>query len=214
MRYRIKEAFYTIQGEGYHAGTPAVFIRFAGCNLWSGREEDRGRDAAKGNCARWCDTDFRGTDGQHGGVYSATDLAAMAERLWPKVTKGTVVLTGGEPTLQVDGNLTSALHRCGFAVHMETNGTHPVAAGVDWVTVSPKPPSVPLAQHYDEVKVVSNGVEDVERWRRLAPRRFVQPLWLADAAERAVIAARCVEYVKQRPWWRLGVQAHKYLEIP
>jgi len=213
MTYTVKEIFYTLQGEGAHAGTAAVFVRFAGCNLWSGREEDRSRDAAKGGCAQWCDTDFRGTDGPLGGRYGADDLAAAVERLWPKSIGRTVVLTGGEPALQVDWPLIDALHGHGFRVHMETNGTVPIASGVDWVTVSPKPPSTVLVQRYDEVKVVSDGSIDAAPWGGLAPIRFIQPRWTPDPAERRRIEARCVEWAKAHPTWRLSVQLHKHLPI-
>lgn len=213
MTYAVKEIFYTLQGEGAHAGTAAVFVRFAGCNLWSGREEDRARDAAKGGCARWCDTDFRGTGGALGGRYDAEGLASVVERLWPKSIGRCVVLTGGEPALQVDRALIDALHARGYGVHMETNGTVPIAAGIDWVTVSPKPPSVPLPQRYDEVKVVSDGTGDVPREYFIASRRFIQPRWVPDPAECLRIEARCVEWVKAHPTWRLSVQLHKHLPI-
>jgi 7-carboxy-7-deazaguanine synthase (Cx14CxxC type) len=211
--YAVKEVFYTLQGEGHHAGAPAIFVRFAGCNLWSGREQDRTHDTVKGNCAAWCDTDFRGTDGVNGGRYTPGELATIVERLWPSVVGRRVVLTGGEPLLQADKALVDALHRHGFAVHVETNGTLPLPCWIDWVTASPKPPSAPLAQHYDEVKVVTDGTEDVSRWRSLAAIGFIQPKWVADPVARHLIESRCVEYVKANPTWRLGIQMHKYLSI-
>jgi len=209
--YAIKEAFYTLQGEGHHTGSAAVFVRFSGCNLWSGREQDRAK--GPGGCSRWCDTDFVGTDGQNGGRYSADSLASIVESLWPNVTGRRVVLTGGEPLLQGDNAIVDALHGHGFAVHVETNGTRLVPSGVDWITVSPKAPCEPLVQRYHEVKVVTDGTEDVSRWRSLAPIGFVQPMWVSDPEARRAIEVRCVAYVKANPQWRLGVQMHKYLPI-
>ena len=138
MTYSVKEIFYTLQGEGAHAGRPAVFCRFAGCNLWSGREQDR----AKAIC-RFCDTDFRGTDGEQGGKYAnAEDLADAIDRTWPSEADPRaapfVVCTGGEPLLQLDGPLIEALHVRRFEIAIETNGTRPAPAGIDWICVSPK----------------------------------------------------------------------------
>ena len=215
MTYAVKEMFYTLQGEGAHAGTPAVFVRFAGCNLWSGREEDRERDAAKGGCARWCDTDFRGTDGAHGGRYAAPDLARAAVGLWPAPSGvKTAVLTGGEPTLQLDGALVDALHEAGFRVHVETNGTGAVPSGADWVTVSPKPPSAPRFQRYNEVKAVLCGVHNVEQWAHLAPLCYLQPLHSADERTRTENVQRCIRYVMEHPHWRLSLQTHKMVGLP
>lgn len=209
MTYSIKEAFYTLQGEGHHAGTAAVFVRFSGCNLWSGREGDRAK--GPGVCSQWCDTDFVGVDGQNGGRYAARDLATLVGRLWPGLVGRRVVLTGGEPLLQVDRSLVDALRGAGFAVHVETNGTHPLPVWVDWVTVSPKVDVI--AQPYNEVKVVTNGLEDVERWRHLAPIGFLQPKWVSDPVDRRAAEAACVAYVKAHPWWRLSAQIHKHLPI-
>lgn len=201
MTYSVKEAFYSLQGEGRHAGTPAVFVRLSGCNIWSGRETDRVRDSAKGVCALWCDTDFRGTDGSNGGQYDAVSLAELAKSLGPDAP--IVVLTGGEPSLQIDEQLVAALRSRGFRVHVETNGTR-MLPPVDWVTVSPKPPSVVLQQHYNEVKVVF-GI-DVERFASLAPEKFIQPC----SGE----YDKCIRYVMNHPWWRLSVQTHKVLGLP
>lgn len=213
--YAVKEMFYTLQGEGAHAGTPAVFVRFTGCNLWSGREEDRERDAAKGGCARWCDTDFRGTDGARGGRYTAPDLARAAVAIWPTPSGiKTVVLTGGEPTLQLDDSLVDALVAVGFRVHVETNGTGVVPRGVHWITVSPKPPSAPRLQRYDEAKVVLCGAHDVEQWTHLAPLCYLQPLYNADAAARTENLKRCISYVMAHPHWRLSLQTHKMVGLP
>jgi 7-carboxy-7-deazaguanine synthase (Cx14CxxC type) len=212
VSYAIKEIFYTLQGEGAHTGTPAVFVRFAGCNLWSGREQDRERDAAKGGCARWCDTDFRGTDGALGGRYSALELARAVVALWPAPSGvKTVVLTGGEPTLQLDAPLVAELSDAGFRVHVETNGTGRVPGGVYWVTVSPKPPSSPLLQHYDEVKAVFCESHSVEQWAHLAPLCYLQPLFGPDSNENV---KRCIQYVMKNPHWRLSLQTHKMVGLP
>lgn len=213
MTYAVKEMFYTLQGEGAHSGTAAVFVRFAGCNLWSGREEDRARDAARGCCARWCDTDFRGTDGTNGGRYDAATLATTARALAPVSPHNTItILTGGEPSLQVDQPLVDALRAVGFIVHMETNGTQPIAADLDWVTVSPKPPAIPRLQRYSEVKAVLADA-DPEQWIDLAPVRFIQPLWSPIETVRRENEARAAQYVMDHPWWKLSVQTHKVLGI-
>ena len=215
MTYAVKEMFYTLQGEGAHAGTPAVFVRFAGCNLWSGREEDRVRDAAKGGCARWCDTDFRGTDGAHGGRYTAEEMALAVVALWPTPSGiKTVVLTGGEPTLQLDAPLVDALHDRGFRVHVETNGTGHVPSAVNWITVSPKPPSVPRLQRYNEVKAVLCDAHGVEQWAHLAPLCYLQPLYSPDEGRRSENLQRCIRYVMDHPHWRLSLQTHKMVGLP
>lgn len=210
MNYVVKEMFYTLQGEGAHTGTPAVFVRFTGCNLWSGREEHRERDTTKGTCARWCDTDFRG-----GAKYTAETLATAARAMWPRGWEldPVVVLTGGEPTLQVDDTLVAALHAVGFRIHMETNGTRPIARGVDWVTLSPKPPSAPLPQTYHEVKVVFDG-PDVEQWAKMARQRYLQPLWVENEQQRRENVERCIQYVMAHPHWSLSIQTHKLIGIP
>jgi len=212
MTYVVKEVFYTIQGEGAHAGHPAVFVRFAGCNLWSGREEDRQRDAAKGVCALWCDTDFRGTDGENGGRYEAAELAAVAADIGRNC--GMVVLTGGEPSLQVDDALVLALSDRGFKVHVETNGTKALPPTVDWITLSPKPPAAAVPQRYDEVKVIFGGVGDVEQFAWLAPRAYLQPRWFEDPSKREASVRKCAEYVLHHPRWTMGVQLHKMMGLP
>src|SRR5262249_1882780 len=152
MSYRVKEIFYTLQGEGLHAGRPAVFCRFAGCNLWSGREEDRARAVCT-----FCDTDFVGTDGPGGGLFAgAADLAAAVRAAWPAGAGGRpfVVCTGGEPLLQMDAALTDALHAAGFEIAIETNGTRLPPPGIDWVCVSPKAGAELVLRAGDELKLV------------------------------------------------------------
>lgn len=217
MSYAVKEVYRSIQGEGFHAGRACVFLRFAGCNAWSGREGDRERDAAKAVCARWCDTDFVGTDGLRGGCYQdARSLAEAVVDAWgPEPSNRIVVLTGGEPSLQLDVELVGQLHLCGFASHVETNGSRALPALCTWVTLSPKPPLPVVGQRYDEVKVVFGGdVGDPEAWREYAPLRFLSPLWTADADATAERMRRCAAYVQERPWWRMTLQAHKIVGVP
>jgi len=208
--YAVKEIFYTLQGEGANTGTPAVFCRFAGCNLWSGREEDR----AAATC-NFCDTDFVGTDGEGGGRFSSADVLADAVlATWPEGRANRfVVCTGGEPLLQLDRALIDALHRRDFRVAVETNGTQPVPQGVDWVCVSPKAGAPITVQGGDELKLVfpQEGAEP-ERFEHLAFRHFLlQPM---DGAERARNTGLAVEYCKARPRWRLSLQTHKLIGIP
>lgn len=211
--YSIKEAFYTIQGEGYHAGSAAVFVRFSGCNIWSGRDQDRERDSAKGNCARWCDTNFRGTDGERGGRYSAEGVAKLVRELWPNDGPATVVLTGGEPLLQVDQALVDELYGSNIMVHVESNGSINPPERIRWLTVSPKPPMLIAAKRCDEIKLVYAPGVVPEKYEALAPNLFLQPLWLPDPEARTREMNRVVEYVKKNPKWRVSVQTHKVLGI-
>lgn len=209
--YRVKEVFLTLQGEGAHAGRPAVFCRFTGCNLWSGREEQRA-DAV----CRFCDTDFVGTDGPGGGVFRGADaLAAHVRSLWPGAGPGFVVCTGGEPTLQLDEELVAALHAVDLEVAIETNGTRPVAAGVDWVCLSPKAGAPVVLDRADELKLVFPQVEPEarpERWVDFpATVRSLQPM---DGPDRAGTTSAAVAYCLTHPEWRLSVQTHKDLGIP
>lgn len=212
MAYAIKEIFFTLQGEGINAGRPAVFLRFSGCNLWSGREADRGR--GPGGCSRWCDTDFVGTDGSDGGKYvSASILADRVATLWP-TARGSrlVVCTGGEPLLQLDAALIEALHERSFQVAVETNGTIAVPEGVDWICVSPKAGSTCIVTRGDELKLVfpQEGI-DPETFRELAFDHFLlQP---CDGPNTVEYTKRTLDYCLTHPWWRLGVQAHKVLGI-
>jgi 7-carboxy-7-deazaguanine synthase len=187
MTYSVKEIFYTLQGDGSHAGRPAVFCRFAGCNLWTGREQDRASAVCK-----FCDTDFVGTDGTLGGKFAqAHDLAARIASLWPEGGAGRfVVLTGGEPLLQVDVPLIDALHAQGFEIAVETNGTVAAPPGIDWLCVSPKD----LA----ELEALDFG------------HRRVQPM---DGPQREANTEWAVQWCLQHPRWQLSLQTHKYLGI-
>lgn len=210
MTYSVKELFYTLQGEGTHAGRPAVFCRFAGCNLWSGREADR--ESAQ---CRFCDTDFVGTDGAGGGRFeSAESLARAASRLWPSHATGArfIVLTGGEPLLQVDAPLVEALHRERFFVAIETNGTLAPPPGLDWICVSPKMGAPLRLTRGDELKVVvpQEGM-DLEALAALDfPSRLLQPMDGPDLEENTRWA---IEACLRDPRWRLSIQTHKVIGI-
>jgi 7-carboxy-7-deazaguanine synthase (Cx14CxxC type) len=211
MAYAVKEIFYTLQGEGRNAGRAAVFCRFAGCNLWSGREGDRAFAACN-----FCDTDFVGTDGPGGARFTrAGELAAAIGNTWPQqaVGKRFVVLTGGEPLLQVDADLLDALHAEGFDVAVETNGTLPVPQGINWVCVSPKGNTTLAATSGDELKLVfpQRGV-DPSQFEELAFDHFLlSPL---DGPQRVLNTEAAVSYCLQHPRWRLSLQTHKFLGIP
>jgi 7-carboxy-7-deazaguanine synthase (Cx14CxxC type) len=207
--YAVKEVFYTLQGEGANAGRAAVFCRFAGCNLWSGREEDR----ARADC-QFCDTDFVGTDGEGGGRFAtADDLAAACAAVAGDAGPDLVVLTGGEPMLQVDTALIDALHARGFTIAIETNGTLPVAPGIDWVCVSPKAGTDLQQRSGDELKLVypqAGLMPDAVASLAFA-HRFLQPMDGPDAAANTQAA---IAYCKAHPAWRLSLQTHKLLGIP
>jgi len=216
VAYRVVELFATLQGEGAHAGRSAVFLRFTGCNLWSGREEHR----ASAVC-RFCDTDFVGTDGPGGGVFDGpASLADAVAGCWRDSfgDGGTpwVVCTGGEPLLQLDGDLLDALHERGFAVAIETNGTLPVPDGVDWVCVSPKADATLVVERADEVKVVvPQDRGDPARWSSMsADHYFVQPMDDPDGDVARANTEWAVRYCRDHPQWRLSLQTHKYLGIP
>lgn len=210
MTYSVKELFYTLQGEGVHAGRPAVFLRFAGCNLWSGLEKDR----ATAIC-RFCDTDFVGVDGVGGGKFAeATALARAVAVHWPSgAANRFVVCTGGEPLLQLDEDLITALHAEDFEIAVETNGTIAAPTGIDWICVSPKA-RAPLAQKTGhELKLVFPQVENhPDDFVGLDfPNRLLQPM---DGPEIARNTIAAIEYCKADPRWRLSVQSHKSLGIP
>ena len=211
MSYAVKEIFYTLQGEGAHAGRPAVFCRFAGCNLWSGRESDR----ASAIC-RFCDTDFVGTDGLGGGKFgSAAELAAAVDGNWPAGAGGMkfVVCTGGEPLLQLDSALIDALHERGFEIAVETNGTIAAPEGIDWVCVSPKAGAGLVQRSGSELKLVFPQAEArPEEFAELEFERFfLQPM---DGPDRILNTELAVRYCKEHPQWRLSLQTHKILGIP
>ncbi|HVM63404.1 MAG TPA: 7-carboxy-7-deazaguanine synthase [Acidimicrobiales bacterium] len=207
--YAVKEAFYTLQGEGSQAGRPAVFCRFAGCNLWSGHEAHR----ATAVC-RFCDTDFVGTDGTGGGFFaSADDLARAIAALWPAGAGGAfVVCTGGEPLLQLDDALVAALHARGFEVAVETNGTRAVPDGVDWVCVSPKAGAELVQRSGNDLKLVfpQVGLDPAELVGLPFDRFLLQPM---DGPELEKHTALAVGYCLRDPRWHLSVQAHKFIGV-
>lgn len=209
--YAIKEIFYTLQGEGFHAGRPAVFCRFAGCNLWSGRERDR----HKATCT-FCDTDFVGTDGENGGTYlDDGSLPYRIASLWPhsEVHNRLVVFTGGEPLLQLDEKLLRAMHALSFSCAVETNGTIDPPPGIDWITVSPKAASVIKIQRANELKLVYPQPDaPPERFEGFeATHHFLQPM---DGEQQRENTHAAIDYCKAHPRWRLSVQVHKYVGIP
>lgn len=211
MAYKVKEIFYTLQGEGAQMGRPAVFCRFSGCNLWTGREEDR----HKAIC-QFCDTDFWGMDGEHGGAYSAEALAARVASLWQparRIGKPYVVCTGGEPLLQLDEPLIEALHNQAFEIAVETNGTIPLPPGIDWVCMSPKAGTQLLVTAGQELKLVfpQQGAAP-ELYESLDFQHFfLQPM---DGPLRAHHTRLALEYCMKNPIWRLSLQTHKVLNIP
>jgi 7-carboxy-7-deazaguanine synthase len=209
MSYAVKEMFLTLQGEGVNAGRRAVFVRFAGCNLWSGREQDR----ATAVC-RFCDTDFVGVDGLGGGKFAdAAELVRAVAGFWGAGQSDRfVVLTGGEPMLQIDDALVEALHEAGFRIAIETNGTLSVHPGIDWVCVSPKAGSVVVQRSGDELKLVwpqaGTDIAEVEGWD--FANRLLQPM---DDARGVANIEAAIAVVMDRPQWRLSLQTHKLLGL-
>ncbi|MEQ1725275.1 MAG: 7-carboxy-7-deazaguanine synthase [Sphingopyxis sp.] len=212
MSYAVKEIFLTLQGEGMHAGRRAVFCRFAGCNLWSGRERDR----ATAIC-RFCDTDFVGIDGTNGARYAdAEALAARISDLWGAGTaRRFVVLTGGEPMLQVDGALIDALHAHGFEIAIESNGTLCVPRAIDWICISPKAGSTAVQTSGDELKLVwpqaGSDWAAMESWA--FAHHLIQPMDVADPDIRIANLAAAIDFVQRHPRWRLSLQTHKLLGL-
>lgn len=213
MLYTVKEIYFTLQGEGAHAGRPAVFCRFSGCNLWSGREFDRSQAIC-----RFCDTDFVGTDGRGGGwFHSARHLADAIVSEWERKTPDTrhkfVVCTGGEPLLQLDDAAVRALHDVGFSVAVETNGTKPPPAGIDWICVSPKAAAELLVQRGNELKLVypQAGISPEDYIHLPFQYFFLQPM---DGPDLRQNTARVVRYCQRHPQWRLSVQMHKLIGLP
>ena len=212
-RYAVKEIYYTLQGEGAHTGRPAVFLRFSGCNLWSGREEDRHKAICK-----FCDTDFWGVDGQNGGKYTAHEVSTLVASQWPEAStadnhiKPYVVCTGGEPMLQMDEEIVEALHKKGFDVACETNGTLPVPKNIDWICMSPKANTVILIQKANELKLVfpQVGINPTDFEKMDFDHFFLQPM---DNEEQEENTRQCIRYCLENPKWKLSVQMHKVIGI-
>ncbi len=207
-KYKVKEIFYTLQGEGFHSGRPAVFCRFTGCNLWSGREEDR-NDAV----CKFCDTDFIGTDGKNGGSYTAVELAKIIVDLFPKHSgKVFVVCTGGEPALQMDTDLVEIFHASNIEIAIETNGTKPLPLGIDWICVSPKEDSEIIIKNGNELKLVfpQKGNHPTQFENYDFDFFYIQPL---DDSRKIDNTNECVAFCMQNPKWSLSLQTHKVLGI-
>ena len=208
MKYKLKEIYYTLQGEGSHTGHAAVFARFTGCNLWSGREEDR----SKAIC-QFCDTDFVGTDGELGGKYNAKELVDTIRSLWPNEDDSCfVVFTGGEPGLQLDANLVEELHKQNCFIAIETNGTVELPADIDWVCVSPKANSKVILKAGDELKLVypqkNMMPEDCADWK--FDNYYLQPM---DCEVVEEYTEQAIKYIRMNPKWKLSIQTHKILGI-
>jgi len=203
MSYAVKEIFLTLQGEGMQAGRRAVFIRLAGCNLWTGREDDRSTAIC-----RFCDTNFVGMDGDHGGRYRAAALADQALSLWAGEGRPFAVITGGEPMLQLDEELLDALHDRGFTIAVESNGTIAAPRGIDWLCISPKAGSQVVQRSGQEVKVVwpqrELDMDEIARWN--FEHFLVQPM---DGLELAANQQATIDFVLANPAWRLSLQTHK-----
>lgn len=213
MTYSVKEMFYTLQGEGFHAGRPALFCRFAGCNLWSGREQDRDEAVCD-----FCDTDFVGVDGENGGKFPLAEmLAGRITRLWQESvqqdTNRFVVFTGGEPLLQLDSALIHAMHEYNFEIAVETNGTQPAPSGIDWICVSPKADAPLVQTQGNELKLVyPQPLAMPERFSGLDFQHFY--LQAMDGPQQAHNTQAAIAYCMQYPQWKLSLQTHKLLGIP
>ncbi len=206
--YSIKEIYYTLQGEAFHTGRPAIFCRFAGCNLWSGREEDRHNAICK-----FCDTDFWGIDGLNGGRYSAYSLVDKIMELWPLDTSPFIVFTGGEPALQLDDNLISVLKDYDAEIAIETNGTIELPKGIDWICVSPKANTDIAVTKGQELKIVfpQEGIEPLDYIDWDFEHLYIQPMDNECQEENIKLA---IKFCKQHPQFKLSVQTHKFLDIP
>lgn len=207
MSYAVKEIFLTLQGEGMQAGRRAVFLRFAGCNLWSGRETDR--ESAQCN---FCDTDFVGLDGENGGRYGASELARRVADVWGEAAERLVVITGGEPLLQLDRGLIDSLHTLDFKIAVETNGTIAAPDGIDWLCVSPKGRTMVTQRKGNELKVVwpqfGMDPEAMSDWQ--FDHFLIQP---KDGVDRESALAEAIAFVMAHPRWKLSLQTHKYLGL-
>jgi 7-carboxy-7-deazaguanine synthase (Cx14CxxC type) len=208
--YKVKEIYYTLQGEGAHAGRPAIFLRFAGCNLWSGREEDRHKAVCQ-----FCDTDFVGTDGDNGGKYTAQELVAVLWDQWPDTVLDVapyVVCTGGEPALQIDTELIDAMHEANITIAIETNGTIVLPQGIDWVCMSPKEGSDIVVTAGDELKLVypQSGLDPFLFVGMDFDHFYLQPM---DSEAQDDNTLKAINYCKAHPQWRLSIQTHKVLGI-
>ena len=208
--YSVKEIYYTLQGEGYHTGRPSIFLRFSGCNLWTGLEKDR-----KKALCYWCDTDFVGTDGINGGKHTAKQILEIILKLWPKSidSRPYVILTGGEPLLQVDGKIISALHERGFEIGVETNGTITPPKGIDWICVSPKANTKLILKEGNELKLVypHKGISPKDYENLKFDHFYIQPL---DDNNKNSNIIESKKFVKLNPLWKLSIQYHKVLGIP
>ena len=210
MKYSVKEIYYTLQGEGYHTGRPAVFIRFSGCNLWTGHEKDR-----SGAICDWCDTDFVGTDGINGGKFSVEEIINIINSLWKGnvLTEPYVVCTGGEPLLQMDDSLIKALHKAGFEIGLETNGTMIPPDGIDWICVSPKANADLILKNGNELKVVypQCGMNPRIHEKLKFDHFYIQPM---DGVDQKDNIKRSEKFVLDHPQWKLSLQTHKIMGIP
>ena len=208
--YKIKEIYYTLQGEGFHTGRPSIFVRFSGCNLWTGLEKDR----ATATCY-WCDTDFVGTDGINGGKYTSTGIKNMILNLWPKNqrSKPYVVCTGGEPLLQMDDDLIFSMHDAGFEIGIETNGTLSPPKNIDWVCVSPKAKTDIKITKGNELKIVypQCGVNPRMYENLDFEHFFIQPM---DGEDQKEAIKESEEFIMKHPLWKLSLQTHKIMGIP
>ena len=210
MKYSVKEIYYTLQGEGYHTGRPAVFIRFSGCNLWTGHEKDR-----SGAICNWCDTDFVGTNGINGGKFSAEEITNIINSLWKGnvQTEPYVICTGGEPLLQMDESLIKAIHKAGFEIGLETNGTMIQPDGIDWICVSPKANADLVLKNGNELKVVypQCGMNPRMHEKLKFDHFYIQPM---DGIDQKNNIKRSEKFVLDHPKWKLSLQTHKILGIP